>query len=121
VFGPIRLFDPDLELYGAIYETAIVVKRDPRCNFMENFATLRFSVGMFYAINLYAQMCKWIKFAVNEKRFQNHDQLGGQGSWVASKGCRWPHRDCGWPWRWQVTSRGSREALRAVDGLGVED
>jgi hypothetical protein len=53
-------FGSHWEFCGAIHETRPVLKRDPRRNFMENFLSLRFSVGMQYKINANAQLCKWI-------------------------------------------------------------
>jgi hypothetical protein len=45
-------FDPDWEFYGAIHGTPTVLKRDPRCNIMENIAFLGLQVGAPYTINI---------------------------------------------------------------------
>jgi hypothetical protein len=39
---------------------------------MENLASLEFLVGMLYAINVYAQICKLIEYAVDKKHIQGH-------------------------------------------------
>jgi hypothetical protein len=39
------LFCPDWEFHGVICGTPTVLKRDHRCNFMENIAFLGLSIG----------------------------------------------------------------------------
>jgi hypothetical protein len=60
----IGLFDPDWEFYGAIHGTPTVLRRDPRCNFIEGFVSLGLSIGVFYMISAVANS---IKTTANEK------------------------------------------------------
>jgi hypothetical protein len=45
-FIKMALFDPYLEFYEAIHGTPTVLKRDPRCNFMQDITFLGRSISM---------------------------------------------------------------------------
>jgi hypothetical protein len=57
-------FEANWGFNGAIHGTPIVLKRDPRRNFMENIAFLGLSAGVPYTINKRKHLNMYMEFSL---------------------------------------------------------